>query len=82
MRVRTPFTTRPARFAAVVISLGLCLCCGGAAATKRPLILPGVGLPTLVPGVNSAGVPVLNRIGAPVQVVFLGDSYTYGIGAT
>jgi lysophospholipase L1-like esterase len=82
MRARFPFTTRPARLAAVVISLSLCLCCGGAAATRRPLILPGVSLPSLVPGVNSSGVPVVNQIGAPAQVVFLGDSYTYGIGAT
>ena len=82
MRVRIPFTTRPARCAAVVISVSLCLCCGGAAATRGPLILPGVGAPTLVPRRQ------LRRRSRPEpdrrtgSFVFLGDSYTYGIGAT
>ena len=35
-----------------------------------------------IPGVSSSGVPGVSLVGAPVHAVFLGDSYTYGIGAT
>jgi len=44
-------------------------------------VLPGATA-TAVPGVSSNGIPGLSPIGAPVHAVFLGDSYTYGIGAT
>ena len=35
-----------------------------------------------IPGVSSSDVPGVSLVGAPVHAVFLGDSYTYGIGAT
>ncbi len=44
-------------------------------------VLPG-STSAGVPGVSSDGVPGMSLIGAPVHAVFLGDSYTYGIGAS
>lgn len=90
---RIPCPTRHARLAAAIVSLTLCVAGGTAAAAtpgrggstavpRRISHLPGVSLPTFVPSVNSAGVPGVSLIGAPVHAVFLGDSYTYGIGAT
>lgn len=44
-------------------------------------VLPG-STSAGVPGVSSNGVPGMSLIGAPVHAAFLGDSYTYGIGAS
>lgn len=94
MPIRVPCTTRRVRFAATVVALTLCVGGGTAAASSPanrlgspaaarlgPGSIPGA-TPFSVPGVTSIGLPGMNLIGAPVHAVFLGDSYTEGIGAT
>ena len=46
---------------------------------RRPAHLP---LPVLRRGATRAARPALLRLAAPIHTAFLGDSYTFGIGAT